>query len=106
MRAGPLRHRVQIQSAVRVRTASGGYTESWSTDRTTWASVEPISGREFFAEQRVQGEVTHRIRMRHSPGLTTRNRIRFDGRSFNLLAVLDAAERGISHECMATEVVS
>jgi SPP1 family predicted phage head-tail adaptor len=97
---------VQIQSAVRARTASGGYTESWSTDRTTSASIDPLRGREFFAEKRVQGDVTHHIRLRHSPGLTKRNRIRFRGRVFNLVEVINSQERGISHECMATEVVS
>ena len=106
MRAGPLRHRVQIQSAVRTRTASGGYTESWSTDRTTSASIDPLSGLELFAEQRVQGQVTHKIKMRHSPGLTKRNRIRFRGRVFNLEEVKNSQERGIMHECRAIEVVS
>ena len=105
MRAGPLRHRVQIQSVVRAETAAGGRAETWSTDRTTWASIEPIKGREFFAEAKVQADVTHRIRMRNSTGLTVRNRVKFGTRIFNLVEVIDSAERGISHEIMATEVV-
>lgn len=106
MRSGPLRHYVQIQEPSRTTTADGGREESWTTIGQAWASIEPIKGREFFSEQRVQGDVSHRIRLRAFPGLTIRHRIAFNSRIFNLTAVMDAAERGISHECMATEVVS
>lgn len=105
MRAGPLRHRVQIQSTVRAITSAGGRSETWSTDRTTWASIDPISGRELFSEGAVQADITHRIRLRYSPGLSVRHRIKFGTRIFNIKQAINFAERGISHEVLATEVV-
>lgn len=37
---------------------------------TSWVSIEPIAGREFFTSQQVQADVTTRIRMRFRAGVT------------------------------------
>ena len=51
MRAGSLRHRVTIQRYELVVDEYGGplRRESWKDVATVWASVEAVSGREFFA---------------------------------------------------------
>ena len=96
---------MQIQSTIRAVTGVGGRSETWSTDRTTWASIEPIKGRELFSEGAVQADITHRIRLRYSPDLSSRHRIKFGTRVFNIKQAINVAERGISHEVLATEVV-
>ncbi len=106
MRAGRLRHRVSVQSAVQTRTADGAVTQTWSTDRTAWAAIEPLTGREFFAEQQTQADVSHRILLRYKSGLTPRQRIVEGSRVFHIEAVINRNERNISHEVMAREVVS
>ncbi len=76
MRAGRLRHRVQIQERVETtRDEHGGISPTWSTIATVSASVEPLRGRELFEAQQVQERTTIRVRMRHYPGLTTKHRL-------------------------------
>jgi len=77
MRAGKLRHRVQIQERVETKDAHGGITESWSTVVTRYASIEPLSGRELFEAQKASSEATVRIKMRYYSGLTTKHRLVF-----------------------------
>ena len=66
MRAGMLRHRVTIQRYELVVDDYGAplHRESWKDVATVWASVEAMSGRDFFAARQEQSEVTHTAQMR------------------------------------------
>ena len=79
MRAGNLRHRVQIQSVTQTRDAFGGHTNAWATDATVWGSVEPLEGKELTEAQAVNARATVRVRIRAYPGLTPKHRIVFTG---------------------------
>jgi SPP1 family predicted phage head-tail adaptor len=103
MRAGPLRHLVAIEAPEIIIGDDGGRSESWTHVGDAWVSIEPLRGTEFFAQQATQSTVTHRIRMRAFPGLTSRHRLRRGDKAYNLTSVLDTHERGIMYECMATE---
>ena len=61
MRIGKLRHRITIECVVETQDADGAVIETWSTYETVQASIDPISGREYFAAQSTQADVTHRI---------------------------------------------
>ena len=106
MRAGRLRHRVQIQAWSETRDTHGGVTETWEDPGTPrWASVEPLQGREqWFAEQ-TEATVSHRIRMRGGASITPKDRIAWDGRVFQVEVIKDTAERRIELELMCREVV-
>ena len=67
--AGELRTRVTIQSEVQVADSGGGAYHAWSTVATTWAKVEPLSGRELLQAEQLQSEVTHLITIRYRSGL-------------------------------------
>lgn len=105
MRAGRLRHSVYIQSKANVRTSAGGFTETWSTDATVWAGIEPLRGREYFENAQVKGDATHRIVLRYRGSVTPDNRIVHieDSRTFQILEVLNPSERDVSLEIMAKE---
>lgn len=75
MEAGRLRDRVRIERAVRRRTESGAFVEDYEPWITCWASVEPLSPREFFSAQQVQSEISTRIRIRYRPGLNAKCRV-------------------------------
>ena len=75
MRAGALRHRLQIQPPTDTRDAFGGNTRTYTTTDTVWGSVEPLSGLELTEAQKVNARATVRIRIRAYPGLTLRHRI-------------------------------
>lgn len=109
MRAGKLRHRVTIQqrsAASPTNHASGEKDASWGTYLTVWASVEPLTGRELFAAQQVNSEVNVRIRMRYREGITHRMRVSFQGRIYDIVAVIDREERHVELELLCTEGAS
>lgn len=106
MRAGRLRKRVALQEPIEHQSASGEVSVTWSIVSRWWAEIEPLSAREFInADQRI-AEVTHKIRLRRCSILTHRHRILFDGRSFEITAILDTAERGIEQVIMAKELAA
>ena len=69
MRAGPLRHRVDLEEPVDVEDDMGGVTTGWSRVATVWGSIEPLTGREFMAGQQILAEADVRVRVRWSPQL-------------------------------------
>ena len=87
MRAGMLRHRVTIQRQELVFGKFGAplHDKVWENVATVWASLEAMSGREFFASQQAQSEVTQRIRIRYRPDVTADMRV---GKVFNIVAPL------------------
>lgn len=71
MQAGRLRRRVTIQQPVDTQNEIGEPITVWRTfAENVPAAIEPLSGREYFAAQQEQGDVSTRIRIRWRPGVT------------------------------------
>lgn len=107
--AGKLRHRVIIQRLVAgspQQTASGQPDEAWATYLTVLASVEPLNGRELFAAQEHHSEVTTRVRVRYRDGVTAKMRVSFDGKLYNIAAVIDPELRHREFQLLCVEGVS
>lgn len=104
MNIGKLRHRITIQQLTQTPDGAGGYTKSWVPFATVWASVEPISGKEYFEAQQTQSAVTHKIRIRYHTGITPVMRIDFKGRIFGIESVINWEERNRDMMLMCTEV--
>lgn len=68
--------------------------------------MEPLRGREYFDNAQVQGEATHRIRIRYRGGITPAWRALWGSRAFEFVEVLNPSERNRSLEIMAKEVVA
>ena len=49
MRAGRLRHRLNLQESTETRNAHGEAIITWATSYTVWGAVEPLSGSEAVA---------------------------------------------------------
>jgi SPP1 family predicted phage head-tail adaptor len=107
VRAGRLRHRVAVQRATDGTDAYGDATPTWTTLATVWASVEPLTGREYFSAAHLQAEVTTRIVLRPIDGvtLTPKDRVLYGARSFDILQVSDVGERGRELQIMAREII-
>jgi SPP1 family predicted phage head-tail adaptor len=103
MNSGQLRHRIEIQGKTETRDARGGVVETWATIGLRWGSVEPLRPRELFQAQQVDARVSHRIIMRHYPGLTDQHRIRYGTRIFHLMSPINSQERQRVTELMAME---
>ena len=90
MKAGDLDQRVTVERL------QGGFDElgqplpdTWAPLFTCWAAVEPLVGREYIAAQAAQSEVTARIRMRFRPWMTAQDRVIHDGKTYNIVSVID-----------------
>ncbi|MFA5313219.1 MAG: phage head closure protein [Methanomassiliicoccales archaeon] len=96
MRAGELGKRITIQSPTRTSDGAGGWSVVWGTFSTMCASIEPVSGREPYSAQQLQGHVSHKVRIRYLAGVTHGMRVLYGTRTFDIQAVIDEDEKGVS----------
>lgn len=75
MKVGKLRHRVILQRRADVENADGEVVPTWTDLAEVWGSLEPVSGREYFAAQQVNAEVTTRILVRWITGVEAAGRV-------------------------------
>jgi len=61
VRAGELRHAVQIQKPVETQNTYNEAEKTWVTLATVYAAIEPMSGREYLQSLLATAEVTVRI---------------------------------------------
>ena len=103
MRAGNLRHRVQVQSLTIAPDTWGAGEETWTTVHNVWAAIWPLRGVESLEQMKLESEVTHKIRIRYHSGITPKHRIKWESRLFNIKSIINVDERNIYLEIMATE---
>jgi len=89
MQAGQLRYKTVIQSLPPGQDDDGNPSTEWRTVCQPYAKKEDLSGRELFAAQAAQSEVTTRFRIRYRTGLSPKMRLLCDGVIYNIAAVLD-----------------
>lgn len=97
MAAGGLRHRVLIQEQVTTRDSDGIAQTAWVDVATVWASVEPLSAREFIQSGQTQAAVTARITIRHRPGMRPSMRLVHRGEVFNIAGLLSDKVSGVEY---------
>lgn len=101
--AGKLDQRVTIQSFTESQGTDGALTKSWITFATRWAMIEPTNGTERWRSDQVASEVTHRITMHYTAGVTSEMRIVLGSRTFDILSVVNRDEAGAMIEILAVE---
>ena len=95
MEVGKLRDRVQIQTRTAKTDAAGNADNTWVDVAKAWAQVSPMSGDEAQRAGHTEATVMHQVRMRFRSDLPTRkakDRIVFDGRVLNIVAVRNLDE--------------
>jgi len=101
---GDMRHRITFQEPVKTPDGYKGHTVQWQDVVTVWASVEPLSGREYFYSHQIKAEVTHRVRMRYRTDITTKMRIKLsEDRALTIESILDIKERREMLELLCRE---
>lgn len=94
LRIGPLNKQVTVQQRAPGKDSHGQRLQTWTDHLANlWAAIEPVSGRELVAAQAVNAEVSHVVRLRHRAGITAGMRVLYQGRIFDIQAVLDPAMR-------------
>lgn len=106
--AGKLRHRVVVQRYAGQTDDYGDMgrqeDKNWRTVCILWAAVDPISGKEFYAAEQAQSEVTHKVRTRYRGGIRPGMRLLLGQRRLYIRSVIDWEERHESLLLMAQEV--
>lgn len=92
-RIGNLRERVELQEKTVEQNEFGEEIVTYETIETVWARVEPLKGQERFEAQQVTAKLSVRIYVRHRTDLSVQDRVVWDGKEFNILAMLNADER-------------
>lgn len=89
MRAGRLRHLVEIQRPERTTDEHGQTVESWTTVATRRAAILPVSMSEQEAFAKLQASLTHSVVIRHCDGLQPDFRILWTatGRIFHIVEI-------------------
>lgn len=108
MQAGRLRHTVTILQRSATRSPTGDEVVTWPTFATRRASVEPLTGKEYFAARQEIAEVNYRVRLRYDStvaGVLPSWRISYDGRTFDIQSLINYRERNRELILMCAEYV-
>ena len=106
---GRKRERVAFQTyaAPSPDTYGDAYAGSWSTAGTYWCEVEPIRGKEYFAQDRAREDVSHRFRFRWNSTLdaaTGKDRLLWNSTGFDIVSIINSNARDREIEIMAREI--
>lgn len=102
---GNLRHRITLQKPVIIRDSIGQELEEWQDVATVWASVEPLSGKEYFNAKQTNSEVSTKITIRYLESITPFMRLFFQKHTYNILSVINFEERNIYLQLLCSEKV-
>lgn len=100
MKAGKLRHRIEIQDYTESQDGTtGAVTKSWSTFAEVWAAIEPLSAKEFMAAQSEQSKVSVRVTLRYRDDLQPNMRLYHaaTGRILEIQGVLPDKDSGLEY---------
>lgn len=96
--------RLAIQAVTQTADGQGGWTETWATVATVWASIEPVKGWEKMQAAQMETPVTHNVTMRYRSGVTTKHRILYGTRIFDIKECLNDKEEGVVLKLKALEL--
>jgi SPP1 family predicted phage head-tail adaptor len=102
--AGAMDRRIRIEQATTSADGYGQPIETWSLLAEVWAEVAPLRGRELWAAQQVNAELTTRFRIRYRSDVTEKMRIICEGTEYDIESIAEIGRReGL--EIMATAKV-
>ncbi len=86
--------RITIEESIETRGADYSDPQSqWVTYLNLWAQIEPLQGREYILNREQQSEVTVRFRTLYYPGVTSKMRIIYRARIYQIVSVIDPFEQ-------------
>jgi SPP1 family predicted phage head-tail adaptor len=102
MRAGALRHRIEIQYKDSGRDDYGERNGEWKRLAMVWAAINTKNAREYVAAQKTVGESDFVFEIRHLKGVTNGMRILYDGCVYEIVAPpMNVGERNVNMYILA-----
>lgn len=105
MKAGKLRHLLQIQERTELKNSYGEPVETWRPTSSTWGEIKPLSGDELFNANQIKPNVSHEIRIRYGSAVTPGDKMKFGARTFHIESVMNQDERNRELRILARELV-
>lgn len=106
---GELRHKISIQQYSKLINDYGEVEIKnngiWIDVVTVRAAIYPLSGKEFFAAETVNSEITHKVKIRYIEGLKPSMRIVFNNRIFSIESIINFQEKNIELQLLCKELV-
>jgi SPP1 family predicted phage head-tail adaptor len=103
--SGSLRHRIVVMQNTPYLDATHQPQDDWSVFVSRWARIESTAGGPYWQMSQLRNLSSHIITMRYCAGLTPKDQIVYQGRTFNIVGVVDCEERKIAHEIYVKEVL-
>lgn len=97
MRSGKYRHYVAFQSRSTAQDAAGQQSQTWTTFAYRQASIEAVTGREFFLQSGERSEIDVKIMLRYDAeiaALRPFDRVAHGNNTYDIEAVLPPMKRG------------
>ena len=85
--AQQLNNKVAFQRSTQVQDSIGDVSYEWATFRESFAKVEPLVGREYFAAQSGVGESQAKVTCRWFDGLTQTDRVVIRGQAWDITSI-------------------
>ena len=105
MRAGNLKNKIIFQQQTQIKDNFGEVKNNWSDVLITWASIQTISGKEQYLSNQNYATLSHKLRVRYSNLINSKQQILFGTRVFKILAVLNIFEKNKELEILVEESV-
>lgn len=103
---GKLRHQVALLKPVISKDELGQEIENLEVQKAVWASIEPLSGKEYFSAKQVNSEVNVKITLRYIESLLPQWVVRFGQQTFNIEAIINFEEKNKYLQLLCSEKVS
>lgn len=101
--AGAMVDEVTLLTRATTRDSETGELREPVEFLTLFAAVRALQGRELEKAQQLVAEVSHSVNLSYVPGVNSAMTVRFRGRTFEILAVLDPDERQIELRLLCRE---
>lgn len=105
MISGRLRHPITLQNPTVSRGASGGKTEAYTAFASPRAAIKYLSGEENEGAGQKRARATAEIKFRYVANVTTKTRILFGSRTFDILTINNVFEKDRELICQCRENV-
>ena len=100
MQAGKLDRKIKLLRYTQGEDAAGGTVETYVEFATVSAFVQDLRGKQFFAAQQSNSEVTTKFQIRYRDDLTGRDRIEWKGKQYEIIGTPIEIGRNESLEIM------
>jgi SPP1 family predicted phage head-tail adaptor len=71
----------------------GGNSKIWVTNKNLKAFIKPMTGSERLHNQRLESKLSHRVFIRYISDILNTDRINYNGRHFQIRAIINIEER-------------